>query len=582
MKNILALGLAVCLASSCTNKSTMPQEGNMTLKIVGTTDIHGCFLPYDYINDRDLKGTMGRVCSYVDSVRAVHGENMLFIDNGDILQGQPTNYFYNYIKTDVENIATEVLDFMRYDAVTPGNHDIEAGHAVYDKWIEELDCPVLAANIIDTKTGEPYTTPYLIKERQGVKIAILGMITPAIPSWLNEDIWSGMRFDGIKESTERWVKHLKDEERADIIICQFHCGWSGGIVADEYVENETEMVAHEVAGIDAIFYGHDHQKRVEQIVNNMGDTVLCINAGSHARSVSEVTIDLTFSDGKIATKTIKGELVDITGQPINEAFAAKFQPHADDIKAYASKEVGRITETINTRDCFFGSSAFCDLIHNLQLAISKADVSLCAPLSFNATIEAGPITVSDMFKLYKYENKLCILNMTGREIRNHLEMSYAIWTKQMTSPDDNIMLLQEKDESQDNRNSRFVNPTYNFDSAAGIDYEVDVTKPQGSKITIKQFTDGRAFNENETYKVVTNSYRANGGGELITIGAGIDKDSLASRIVYESDMDQRHLLMEEIERQGTITPRPNNNWRFVPEAWTKKAIERDRKLIFGE
>ena len=123
--------------------------------------------------------------------------------------------------------------------------------------------------------------------------------------------------------------------------------------------------------------------------------------------------------------------------------------------------------------------------------------------------------------------------------------------------------------------------TFNFDSACGIDYEVDVTKPDGEKVRILQMTNGEPFDETKWYQVAMNSYRANGGGELLTVGAGIPKDSLASRVVYCSELDQRHYLMKEIERQGIVNAQPNHNWRFVPEAWTKPALERDRKILFG-
>ena len=117
------------------------------------------------------------------------------------LQGQPTCYYYNYIATDTKNIAAEVVNYMKYDAGAFGNHDIETGHAVYDKWIKEVECPIVGANIIDTVSGKPYTTPYTIILREGIKIAILGMTTPAIPNWLNESLWAGLRVCTVLDGT---------------------------------------------------------------------------------------------------------------------------------------------------------------------------------------------------------------------------------------------------------------------------------------------------------------------------------------------------------------------------------------------
>ena len=151
----------------------------------------------------------------------------------------------------------------------------------------------------------------------------------------------------------------------------------------------------------------------------------------------------------------------------------------------------------------------------------------------------------------------------------------------MKSPYDHIMLLNDE-ARQDKQRFGFKNLTFNFDSAAGIDYEVDVTKPDGQKVRILRMSNGEPFDESRIYNVALNSYRGNGGGELLTKGAGIPLEELHKRIVYESARDQRYYLTKEIERIGNVDPKPNNNWRFVPEEWVKPAIERDKKLLFGE
>lgn len=577
MKRFIVFGFVLL----CIMTQIMAQTKTVYIKIIATTDVHGCFLAYDFINDKPLKGSMARVSSYVNKMRAEYDDNLILIDNGDILQGQPTCYYYNYIKTDCPNIASDVLNYLRYDAVVPGNHDIETGHPVYDKWINELRCPAIAANIIDTKTNKPYIKPYIILEREGVKIAVFGMISPAIPSWLNEKLWHGLRFEGIYDSSKRWIKHIKEVEHADVIIGVFHSGWNNGIVTDDYSENETERIAREIPGFDAIIFGHDHIKRAASISTQSGN-VVCVNPSSNALAVGQLSVDVTFNGTNIVSKDIAGDVIDITQEPIDPDFSKTFQPHSDSIEAYAKREIGTIDQAISSKDCFFGSAAFVDLIHNLQLRITNADISLCAPLSFNTTIEAGSITVSDMFKLYKYENQLCVLTLTGREIRNHLEMSYGLWTNTMTSKTDHIILLNDDRNVEDTHKYGFKNQTFNFDSAAGIDYEVDVTQPMGKKVRILRMSNGQPFVEDKTYRVVTNSYRANGGGELLTTGAGIPKDSLAKRIIYQSELDQRHYLMKEIERMGTISPKANDNWRFVPEAWATEAIKRDKAIIFNK
>ena len=515
-------------------------------------------------------------------MRQIYGDNLLLFDNGDILQGQPTCYYCNYVKPNQPNLAAEIINYMRYDAQTIGNHDIETGHAVYDKWIKEVNCPMLGANVIDTKTGKPYVNPYTIIERDSIRIAVIGLLTPAIPNWLNENLWSGLRFEEMVESARKWVKHVKEEEHADIVIGLFHSGKEGGIKTDDYEEDASLRVAREVPGFDLVLYGHDHKTHCDFVKNVDDEYVVCLDPSCNALMISDAEIDITLnSRNKIVERHVSGEIVDIRNLKVDEKYMNHFQPAIDSVMKFVNREIGKCSETIYTRDCYFGSAPFTDFIHDLQLKLTGADISLNAPLTFDTAINKGTIRVSDMFNLYKYENQIYVLMLSGEEIRNHLEMSYDLWVNTMTSPDDHIMRLREYSSNGRKRYS-FENLAFNFDSAAGIDYIVDVTKPDGEKVEILRMSSGEPFNPQKMYRVVMNSYRGNGGGELLTKGAGIPHSELRSRIVYESERDQRYYLTKEIERMGKIVPKARNNWKFVPEKWTRQAIERDRKLLFGK
>lgn len=573
MKKIFFFLMLLC-SSLCASAQ------RLEFRVIETSDVHGSFFPYDLIERKPKAGSMARVSSYVKRLRQQYGDRLLLLDNGDILQGQPVSYYSNFMDTTDINIAAQVINYMHYDAETIGNHDVEPGHKVYDKWLSEVSCPVLGANVIDTRSGKPYLKPYTILERQGCRIAVFGMITPAIPNWLAPNIWSGLRFDEMVSTAKYWMKVMRENEKADVVIGLFHSGKSGGITTPTYEEDASEKVAQEVPGFDLVLFGHDHTRHCDKVVNTAGDSVLCMDPANNAITVSDATIALEKENGRWSVKNVDGRLYDVTQEPIDEDYISHFKAYTDKVDSFANEKIGEFKNTISTADSYFGNSAFNDLILNLLLQITHADVAFNAPLSFNATIKAGPVYMSDMFKLYKYENMLYVMRLTGDEIRKHLEMSYDLWMNTMKSPDDHLLLL-DKRTSGDAQRLGFKNFSFNFDAAAGIDYTVDVTKPDGQKVTILRMSNGEPFDPHKWYRVAVNSYRGNGGGELLTKGAGIPKDSLESRIIWRSDRDQRYYLMQEIRRQKVLDPQPNHNWKVIPEAWTKAAAKRDYELLFG-
>ena len=577
MKQLFITAISLLL----TTQVALAQTKTVNLQFVETSDVHGCFFPYNFITGQPMEGSMVRIHHYVEQLRQKMGQNVLLLDNGDILQGQPTTYWSNYVMTKEQNIAAQVVNYMKYDAQTIGNHDVETGHDVYDKWVSEVKCPVLGANVINKQTGLPYLKPYTIITREDVKIAIIGLLTPTIPCWLNEKQYAGLTFENMVTSARKWVKHVREVEHANLVIGLFHSGKDGGLVLDGNEEDASALVAQEVPGFDIIFFGHDHIVHNEWLTNNQGQKVLTLDPSCNAVNVAVAQVTLTFEKGQLKNKDIKGTIVSMKNEPEDEAMTAHFASTIERIKTYVNRRIGRFENSITTRECFFGTSAFTDFIHELQLKITGADISFNAPLALDNRIDAGDVTVADMFKLYRYENQLYVLKMTGREIKGHLEESYDRWANTMKSADDHLLLLNEQSKG-DQQRLGFKNLTFNFDSAAGIDYIVDVTKPDGQKVNILKLSNGKVFDENKTYKVVMNSYRGNGGGDLIIKGAGIAKDQLNARIIYQSPLDLRHYLMQEIERQGTMSPKAAHNWKFVPEEWTVPAAKRDYKLIFRE
>ena len=566
----------------CLVLSIAAQEKVVKLKIVQTSDVHGNYYPYNFITRKDWQGSLARIYAFEEKEREQYKENLILLDNGDILQGQPTAYYYNYIDTVSPHLCAEMMNYMKYDAGNMGNHDVETGRAVFDRWINTCDFLVLGANIIDISTGEPHLPPYKVMERDGVKIVILGMITPAIPAWLSENLWKGLRFDDMEETARKWMKIIREKENPDLMIGLFHAGQEAFKMSGKYNENASLSVAKNVPGFDIVLMGHDHARECKKVMNVAGDSVLVIDPASNGIVLSNIDVTLKLKDGKVRSKDIKGVLTETKDYGISEDFMKNFAPQYDTVRNFVSKKIGTFTESISTRPSFFGSSAFIDLIHTLQLEITGAEISFAAPLSFDAKINKGDVFVSDMFNLYKYENMLYMMTLSGKEIKDYLEMSYFMWTNRMKSPDDHLLWFKEKRREGAEDRASFQNFSFNFDSASGIIYTVDVTKPQGEKITIISMADGSPFLMDKIYKVALNSYRRNGGGELLTKGSGIPQEKLKERIIFSTDKDLRFYLMNYIEKKGTMDPKALNQWKFVPEKWTVPAAERDYKFLFGD
>lgn len=550
------------------------------LKVIHTSDVHGSFFMWDYVNNRPLKGSLARVYAYVQSLRNRFGERLLLLDGGDILQGSPSVYYSNFVDPQGKTLAADLMNYMGYDVGTIGNHDIETGHEVYDRWVSACRFPILGANVIDKSTGQPYLKPYCILERSGLRIAVLGLVTPAIPNWLPPELWSGLEFEDMVPCAARWMERIR-EERPDVVIGLFHSGKEGGIVTPSYAENEALEVVRRVAGFDVVCYGHDHVRNCEQVIAPDGRKVWCCSPSSMAVAVGEIDIEVVKEAQGTAVRSVSAKLTDLSHYDKSEAryLQRYFRRSISNTEYYVGQKIGVFTHTVACKDAYFGPSAFVDLVHRVQLEVTGAQVSFAAPLSFAAEIKEGDVCVRDMFNLYRYENLLYTMRFTGREIKGILEMSYGLWVNQMKTPDDHVMLLGHV--LEDKTRLGFVNLAYNFDSAAGIRYTVDVTKPYGEKITIGSMADGAPFDPDAVYTVATNSYRGNGGGELFTKGAGIPHEKLAERLVCGSEYDLRHYLIKYIEREQVVDAQPLHHWRLVPEEWVGPASLRDREILFA-
>ncbi|OQX73254.1 MAG: bifunctional metallophosphatase/5'-nucleotidase, partial [Bacteroidetes bacterium 4484_276] len=491
-----------------------------------------------------------------------------------------------------KHICSQVMNFMGYDAATIGNHDIEPGHAVYDKLENEFDFPWLAANAIHQSSGKPYFKPYVIIKKEGVKIAILGLITPAIPSWLPEKIWEGIVFEDMIGSAKKWSTKIREEEKPDLLIGLFHAGadhtYNNQDALTPKNENASKLVAEQIPGFDVVFVGHDHHGWNETIANQAGKETLLLGPTNRARNVAVANIELTLNKTtNHYRKSMSGEIVEMSGFTPDQRFMEKFSGALESGKTYVESPVGRFTKTIKSSDAMFGDSPLIDLIHEVQLELTGAQISFAAPLSFDMQIDEGEFYVRDMFKLYRFENLLYTMELSGQEIEDFLEYSYHLWFNQMENRNDHLLKFKKDKDGQFVKSRhgnvfQLENAYYNFDSGEGIIYTVDVSKPYGERVNIISLADGTPFDLNKKYTVAINSYRGNGGGGHLTAGSGIRPELLEDRVVNTTEKDLRFHMMKWLEEKGEINPAANNNWKILPESWVETARPKDYILLFGK
>lgn len=518
MKNTsIAMLIFAMMTTACTPKET-------TLTFIETTDTHGAYK--ECAND----------AAVIKAMKNELGDHLILLDNGDNMQGTPYQYCSNH---DMEhpNLVSAFLNFFPYDVIGVGNHDVEAGHAVFDKVFSEVNMPVVCANVIDEVTGQPYWQPYTVLERDGFKIAVLGLLTPYVVTWVPERLRQGLRFEKAEDAAAYWVKAIRQKERPDLMVGLFHSGWEPqeqNLPEDAPLgrENSTKWIAENVPGFDLIFFGHDHRAKAEKVLNVNGDTVYVLNSGTRGVNLAEAEVKLVRNQRPL----IKKGLIPTIEQEDDPDFAALLQPYLDRAEAYQNQEVALLPLTISPNDVYQGSCLWVDEIHRCQFDLAAAngvpaDISLAAPLMRRYDLEQGMLTVTDFFTWYPFENSLAVMEMTGRDVKAHLEYAYEI-----------------------------RNTIYNFDCAAGINYVIDSNKPYGERVTITSRTDGTPFDPDKTYRVVLNSYRSMGGGNHFVNGCGWAQDEIASHRLWNSEEDLRTLFIEWAKSKGTLDSVPLNNW----------------------
>lgn len=545
MRKIFAFLLPFIAASLLAGCLPQVADGDHEIVVCATTDLHGAFF------SRNCDGTpaatsLSNVSAYIKELRAA-GNDPVLVDVGDNLQGDNAAYYFNYCAVEQPHIFPRIAQYIGYDAIVLGNHDIEAGHDVYDRVRKEMDIPYLAANAANDRdengvadieengssaVSDSYFLPYCIVEREGIRVAVIGMTNANIKSWLGESKWRGIDFLQISDFAQEQVDEVIFREHPHIVVLAVHSG-TGREKSD--FENEGLYLAGHLKNIDVVLSGHDHSPVAQNVDNEYGGKVVLVNEGNKAANVGQVNITVTTKGGKVVDKKTSFRLVPMKEYPADPEYDAEFQPDYDAVYEFANSPVGHISDNIYLADALDGPSSYINLIQTVQLASTGADISFAAPLSSRGVIRKGEVRFNDLTTIYRFENSLYVVEMTGRQVKDYLEDAYDLWVNRKGA-------------------------SYNYDSAAGIRYEVSRSARRGSRVRIKSMSDGTPFDESKTYRVAMTSYRASGGGDLLTRGAKIDPDDL---VVVDKLPDIRTLVGDYFRQVDVVRPKVSDNWKFV-------------------
>ena len=559
------------------------KDGDYTLTVLSTNDVHASWFDSTYIGN-GVKRSLFAVNTYVDSVRTADGAaNVLLVDAGDCLQGDNAAYYYNYIDTLSPHLFPRLAAYMQYDAIAWGNHDVETGHAVYDRVQKELvqaGIPFLAGNAIRTDNGKSYFPLYKMVVKGGLRVAVLGYENANIGAWLAEEVWSGIHFEPVAGRIQQDVDYVREREHPDVVVAVIHSGTGKGDSSN--LESESLDVFNKVRGVDFVICGHDHVPFVE----TRGDRAF-LNSGSHCRFIAEGKLHLKVQDGQLVGKSFETDLIRVDAQKADSAMREHFRPDFEKVKAFTLQEVGVLNTELRTRDAFIGMCDYVNLIHRLCMEQEPAELSIAAPLTYNGTVKPGVLIFNDLFTIYPFENQLYVIRMTGEEIVKYLEASYDRWIRTVTGPGQHVLRIVPRENLRTQQKGwSFEGLTYNFDSVAGINYTVDVTQPRGSRIHVRSMADGSAFDPARTFNVAITSYRASGGGGLLD-EIGIDTDNINERVVARYP-EIRNILYDYLKENGSIDPevigdpKVIGSWRFVPEKLAVPALKADLALLFGK
>lgn len=541
MRRSLAV-LVLALAVAVSPKLAAAEETRIT--VLHTTDVHGSLLPWDDLSNRPAARGLARAATRIAKVRA-EGNPVLLLDAGDAMSGAPLVSVWQRDHAGLPHPVATAMNALGYDAMALGNHEFDYGPAGIDTARATSRFPWLAANVV-RRDGSPAFAPSLVKELNGVRVGVIGLCTPAVPLMADSAQWSGYTFLSPIEVARKEVARLRGAERCDVVIALAHTGLeknprTGEVrKGDAPGENFGHQLASEVPGLDVVILAHTHEALP---FANVGGAVVT-QAGRSAEGIGRVDLKLTretpTSPWKLA-RPFAGYAAFGDSTATDEAFAKAFAPYAERTKAALDETVGTATDDLATPGGRFADGTLWQLIHRAQLHASGADVSLAALFAADQRIPAGPVRVRDLMRLYPYENSLVTLEMSGAELKDALEQS-ARYLATYTFEDGRPLAEPGM-------------PSWNFDMAMGVTYEVDITRPSGDRIQHLTYK-GQPLAPEQRLSVVVNGYRASGGGDFVMIRRAkrIGRPALSAPDAVLAYVKQTDAIGAPFEPSWTLLP----------------------------
>lgn len=552
-----------------------PKEADFELVYI--EGLYNFVFPFDFKTDTVRPG-QSNFMTLVRQQRDIWKDHCLVLDGGNRLFGAIPSRYYNYVDTITEPISFRADRIVGYDFTGIGQTDLESELILEQKrWNIEKQPPVICANLIDRKTGKSLFKPYIIIERAGIRIAIMGMTTTELSKWLPVETWRKVEIQDMIECATQWMPRIK-AEKPDLIIGVFCCSMNyegRGYDIDTYKNpNGGIPAAIRVPGFDLLLMGNNERSEVRYEKDDEGREFPCMTVGEAARYAGLINIHMTKQVDGSYKKVITPSIVNLADLAPDPDFMEQTKDAFDSIYTWMHTPVGYLGDTIFGWKGYFEPDYYRDLIHRSQMMkVPEADISMASCLIGQDTILPGPITPFMIQHIYPFENYVETIQMTGDDVIRFLEWAVDLQFSTMKNPNSNMLRLRKEKDGSLKRNEKGepsfeISPSY-FTSAQGIKYQIDITKPFGQRVKVLSMQDGSPFIPGKRYLVVLNSHQANNGGLYIENGLGWDNETLSLHIVTRPQVSERIAMQQYIQSLGSDTLHLGLNpaWSIVPQEW---------------